>query len=1333
VPGQLQPEFPYFADYDKVRGRDVLVVTDGTRVVAVNPQKVTSTNAAAGVMWRFPPQPLKRQYGAGRGMEYMQTTSPMIGATIHENHVYVTLFSEKRAVQNQNPNQQDFFEGPQQLACIDAISGKLVWNTDDGRLHDKLKKLEFFDRNWAFATPPLVRGDNVYIGICTSPIGEPESRVVCFDRMTGEIRWHTFLASVTGGVGRWWGGGGRWVTYLTTLVEEGGVIYAHSNLGATAALHAVSGNVLWLSRYPRQGQRVDQWRGDQGATFIRYASQPVIHRGRIYCLPQDAYEMQVFSIADGAKIPFPSAPPGAGQRDLTWRNITQLVGTMEDWMILGGTESYVVNLVDRVGTDGKVRTFAGRAYSLPRSNVSRCGRGLIDGETIYFPTCEETTGTLSIYHGLGSFKNLDQTKWQEVGEYGNLLVAGDYLVVTTGSKAMVFTDVETIRKEFIQRLTQSPPSAQAFLEHGDIMRQNEKLVEAAESYLKFIEAAHGDPNFEKKVLDVKTELHDIYLKRGNEAIASTDARQHETAIDYFRAAKGFSFNEATFAEATRRLAESYEKVASAKADPAAKKELARKAVEEYQEIVERSRESYYKPENGDLIQKVWKHAATRISELGKMYGPEVLEPVERAAKEEFDRLAAQGGDALRKVVDHYPQTKAAMEAYRRMAADHVKAANWKKVVAVLREFKEKHPDQWTLELQRTVTEALEKLGDWRRLWDELKKLADQFGTQMVKEGEQEISIKAIAERKQSEIQGRLVDEQAVLADPLTKLTTMEGAASGGGRFEIATGAVPLTVTGQAPPGYTADHELFVRGSSVELWDLKKKERVWTALHPGGFLGLAYEDVKGGADPGVRVVELQSQSPAEKAGLQGGDIVLIANGISINAVNFDDVVCAATGPIKLQWMRENKAMEGVVERIAWPSNVRPAVMGAAFTRDYSLAVAWEDLVGSIDMRTGQCSWTFRGVRDRFTLHRVGTADGRLLLHEHYRAQDRLRSPFRSLSSQMVQEQGALQYDDSYARLIVLDDSTGEVSWAKSFPFDPSTPAQHKVSFVTPPTGDKVGILVDSFVQNVRSFEIVLLSLADGKTLPGYKMPGNVLSTSVDVERGLVYYVEGNNRMLKCVNFGGGQAPKLPDISLQRYLDPNSVMAGVVAGREYVAVFIPPWQAGAAQKVVVFSLKTGQEHATLVLPDERSLPLQRVNIGALGDDGTLYVYNLPKSKVGNAGGSDRRAFLSAYKIAAEEPKIAILWDAPAPFLPAGSNFELFIQPLENLVILYAARGSRPTETSDAPQALVYGRKDGGYLRQEFAELATTPPDARPLLVRRGRLFAQTKSGLDIYGNP
>src|SRR5207245_10652212 len=70
----------------------------------------------------------------------------------------------------------------------------------------------------------------------------------------------------------------------------------------------------------------------------------------------------------------------------------------------------------------------------------------------------------------------------------------------------------------------------------------------------------------------------------------------------------------------------------------------------------------------------------------------------------------------------------------------------------------------------------------------------------------------------------------------------------------------LPILGTEPATFGAERELFRRGSSVELWDLKTKQRVWVCMHPGAWLGAVYGD----APQGVSVQFIKPGSPAEKA-------------------------------------------------------------------------------------------------------------------------------------------------------------------------------------------------------------------------------------------------------------------------------------------------------------------------------------------------------------------------------------------------------------------------------------------------------------------------------------
>ncbi|MBI2932573.1 MAG: PQQ-binding-like beta-propeller repeat protein [Planctomycetes bacterium] len=683
----LRPEFPYLPSYVRLGNREMILVTHGQRVYAVDPTRAAleEDKKEACFYWRYPSKseaPIKRGGLDSNLAGYFSTTMPYFGVTVEGDIGFATLYSEKKIPEG-GPNNQDVFQGSCRLRAFKLLDGEEVWDTDREELHALYRKLEFYDRNWSFSGPPLVKGDRLYAGICTSPIGESESRVVCIDRRTGEPLWVTFLGSVPNRGNPFFSGGGRFVTYLTMLTEEGGVLYAHTNIGIVAALHSVTGHVLWLSKYPRLAGRGEQIARGEVMPEIRPANPVLLHRGRVYVLPQDQMEWQVFDMTTGERLQVPV--PRRVEAEIQWRNIQQMLGIVDDWMILGGAESHVVNLVDRLNEKGEVRTPVYRAHSMVSSNVSKCGRGIIVDEMVYLPTCGDAVGALHIYQGIGSWRIVDQTKWQEPNEYGNLLVAGDYLVVTTQAKVLIYTDEATIDREFAHRLAQSPPNPAAFLEHGDIMGLNERLSKAAESYLAFVRAAEGDPQWEHKVREVKIKLHGIFMRRGDEAAASTDPHVQQRAIEDFTMAQQFAHDENTLADATRRLAESYERLASAQKGTAEGKTFARKAVEEYQKIIEKSRDSYHKPDSGDLIQKMWAYAGERIRELKKDFGDDVYEPVEEAAREALAQVKEGSAEALRKVTELYPDTKAARQAWDRLVEQLEKEGDFKKLLSALRE------------------------------------------------------------------------------------------------------------------------------------------------------------------------------------------------------------------------------------------------------------------------------------------------------------------------------------------------------------------------------------------------------------------------------------------------------------------------------------------------------------------------------------------------------------------------------------------------------------------------------------------------------------------------
>ena len=128
--------------------------------------------------------------------------------TIDGDHAFATLYSTKRTREAPGPGEMpDMLVGTTRLVCLNLRTQQVVWDTDFGEPAAQMRKLEFWDRNFAFSGPPLVRGDRVYAGIGTSPFREEESRVLCLDRRTGfpcgsaSSRRSTWRASAAGTAG----------------------------------------------------------------------------------------------------------------------------------------------------------------------------------------------------------------------------------------------------------------------------------------------------------------------------------------------------------------------------------------------------------------------------------------------------------------------------------------------------------------------------------------------------------------------------------------------------------------------------------------------------------------------------------------------------------------------------------------------------------------------------------------------------------------------------------------------------------------------------------------------------------------------------------------------------------------------------------------------------------------------------------------------------------------------------------------------------------------------------------------------------------------------------
>jgi len=292
--------------------------------------------------------------------------------------------------------------GPQQLAhtvrpgylvCLDlAAEGRLMW---------KIRPEE----GWAFDGSPAADGENVYAAMRCNDI-RPQAHVACFDAQTGRRRWRRFVcAAETPARGTLF----QNTHNLLTLNRK--TIYFNTNLGAVAALSADDGRLLWVSLYPRAR------RGD----LLKLA--PHWHRDLNPCLY--SHGVLLVAPADSSRIFALEAATG----QILWQtgpeveDVVHLLGATEDHLIAGGHRLYWIGL--REETAGRVE------HVWPDGHEKLgYGRGVLAADSILWPTqrkvyvFDQKTAELK--------KAIDLVAQGVIG--GNLLVAGRYLLIASGSE-----------------------------------------------------------------------------------------------------------------------------------------------------------------------------------------------------------------------------------------------------------------------------------------------------------------------------------------------------------------------------------------------------------------------------------------------------------------------------------------------------------------------------------------------------------------------------------------------------------------------------------------------------------------------------------------------------------------------------------------------------------------------------------------------------------------------------------------------------------------------------------------------------------------------------------
>ncbi len=1233
----------------RIREREYVILSDGTTVVAVDPARVRDGSPGSGIYWRYA---LRGNVGGSQDATVRtglpRYRPPLVGVTVDGEHAFAAMYSSAPRAPDQNLRMQFHFEGPTTIKCFHVPTGKLVWDTENAQHLDALRELagrpemgglDVDQRNFFFTSPVLVRDRRIYVGVSSAPGSEEASRVLCLDRRTGMPLWITFLASVPGRGAMMLGQNQAWTCMQTLLTAHGGAVYAHTGLGVVAALNGLTGGIVWLARYPREqfGKGV---RGYGEPVFSRPANPPLVWRGALLVLPQDGRRLLAFDRVNG--LPLEVAPLRASGAD--WDGIDHLVGVVGDKLIAGGARgSLVVKLPALLGSREATQRQDGErpppnAHSLVNSAVQG-GRGTIDGGFLYLPV----SNGLSIYD-LKTSRLVDSLPWREGESGGNLSVAGRYLVVGA-SRSAIYTDAEAVKSEYDRRVRQSPPHPETLLEFGDVMRQNRRLDDAAEAYLAFIRAAEGDPRHEERVGKVRGDLHAIFLRRGEEAASGRD---HALALRLYSRSRDFAPDAAAGADVVRRMAEQHEKL-----------QRWEDAVGLYQELIENAPGMMHR--EGERLVRLWDLARRRIDEIVRA-APAAYGKIERRAAEALRRVGEGGVEALRDVMDRFPNSGAAREAWRKALDALRRDGKLEMFRSLFDEFRDRFGAEPDFGARKELLECLEKLGDSERLRVELARFGELFGDEGVEGDGRGEKVRQYVERRLGELGTPSAPPAA--SGPLRKVAVIAPPLAPG----VAAVAVrPLRPLGLPPPGFHADHDLFACGPEVELRNVGENRRVWV-FRPGG-------------------------GPSA-SGQAGG----------------------------------------------------PEILGASFTRDGALAVVWDDSVASVEAGTGRLRWRFAGVREGHAIRGFHAVDGRLLLYEGRQSDiDALRALRTSRSGRHDgRARGvirAVRIDTEwsvptpsgpvsageYDRLLCLNDSTGNLVWARTF--DRRGPQPVKVHLMGAYLGGHAAILHG----RPGRWEFSVYSPRDGEGVRKEVLQPQLEGHAVDPAGRVFYCVasfgDPSQRILRCIPVDPrNQSRRAGEIPLRGLLSPDQPpMCTVAAGSRHVCVAAPASMQAPQGRLLIWGASGGGGPRRVSLPEGRTLPRGWFPVVAVGDDGFLYVHN--EDVV--TGGRPGRAWLTALRAGAGGGE----WAGRAPWGGRRGGDAWIVAAPPRYVIVASSAGRIAGRGISSPVALVYDGRGEGRICMECEGLVS-PAGADwnvpgcPVSWWRGRLYVCTAKGIEVW---
>lgn len=416
-------------------------------------------------LWKHEQQPF-----GGPTVRGMSEAPARYTLTAHDGRIFARLGPSQVIASNQFGRR-----APSMIVALDLrTQGKQLWKVSAAQVPLPGRKEEGANLLAGFEGTPVADDRGVYVAVTEGGNGGNQLYVACLDPASGAVKWVRFLFQSNLAVGgnnpmamMGMMGGDDGITELEhrLLTVSGATVYYQTNLGAVAALDAVTGRIRWLATYPRR----PVGSGNAG----RDLNPAIVEGKRVYVAPKDSDAIFAFDVETG-RLAWQTS------KDLPIADVVHLLGVSKGKLIATGNHVYFLDAAT-----------GGLATRWPQGGAgfTGYGRGVLAGDAVYWPTRSEI-------HVLDQSSGLVKRPPIKLGETfqatgGNLAVGDGFVAIAQEDYLVVYCQNKRLIKRYRDLITRSPGSAGAHYRLAQALEREGIVEESLASYAESARRARG--------------------------------------------------------------------------------------------------------------------------------------------------------------------------------------------------------------------------------------------------------------------------------------------------------------------------------------------------------------------------------------------------------------------------------------------------------------------------------------------------------------------------------------------------------------------------------------------------------------------------------------------------------------------------------------------------------------------------------------------------------------------------------------------------------------------------------------------------------------------------